>query len=97
MYPSLSLVLNVIYQAPPEVYSLAMGVASIMLGVGTYIWGPVIDKLGGKRTLIMAIIASAIVTYIMYPALGSNVGLRSPLLASNTLWCCGSSWNKLCS
>jgi len=71
MYPSLSLVLNVIYQAPPEVYSLAMGVASIMLGVGTYIWGPVIDKLGSKRTLIMAIIASAIVTYIMYPALGS--------------------------
>jgi MFS family permease len=71
LYPSLPLVLSVIYKAPPEIYTLAMGVASLMLGIGTYIWGPVIDKLGGRRTLIMAIIASAIVTYIMYPALGS--------------------------
>ncbi len=71
MYPSLSIVLSVIYGAPPEIYSLAMGVASIMLGVGTYIWGPVVDKLGGRRSLIMAILASAIVTFIMYPALGS--------------------------
>lgn len=71
MYPSLSIVLEMIYKAPPEIYSLAMGVASIMLGVGTYIWGPVVDKLGGKRTLIMALLASAIITFIMYPALGS--------------------------
>ena len=71
LYPSLPLVLSVIYKAPPWIYSLAMGVATVMLGIGTYIWGPVIDKLGGRRTLIMAIIASAIVTYIMYLALGS--------------------------
>jgi len=71
MYPSLPLVLSAIYRAPPEIYSLAMGVASLMLGLGTYIWGPVIDKLGGRRTLIMAIIASAITTYVMLPALGS--------------------------
>uniref|UniRef100_A0A7C5XLA9 MFS transporter n=3 Tax=Ignisphaera aggregans TaxID=334771 RepID=A0A7C5XLA9_9CREN len=70
MYPSLSLVLSVIYKAPPEVFSLAMGVASIMLGIGTYIWGPIVDRLGGRKTLTMAILASAIVTYIMYPALG---------------------------
>jgi len=71
MYPSLPLVLSVIYKAPPEIYTLAMGVASLMLGIGTYVWGPVIDKLGGRRTLITAITASAITTYIMFPALGS--------------------------
>ncbi|MCS7110797.1 MAG: MFS transporter [Ignisphaera sp.] len=71
MYPSLSIVLNVIYGAPPEVFSLAMGVASVMLGIGTYIWGPVVDKMGGRKTLMMAILASAVVTFIMYPALGS--------------------------
>lgn len=71
IYPSLSIVLQGIYQAPPEVYSLAMGVATIMLGVGTYIWGPVVDRLGGKKTLLLALIASSIVTFIMYPALGS--------------------------
>ncbi|MEM0489655.1 MAG: MFS transporter [Ignisphaera sp.] len=71
MYPSLSLVLNVIYKAPPEIASIGMGVASIMLGIGTYVWGPVIDRLGGKKTLIIAIIASAIITFVMYPALGS--------------------------
>lgn len=71
MYPSLSLVLNVIYKALPEIASIGMGVASIMLGIGTYVWGPVIDRLGGKKTLIIAIIASAIITFVMYPALGS--------------------------
>ncbi|MEM4887813.1 MAG: MFS transporter [Thermosphaera sp.] len=71
MYPSLSIVLQVIYNAPPEVYGLAMGVATIMLSVGTYIWGPIVDKFGGKRTLVSALTASSIVTYIMYPALGS--------------------------
>ncbi|MEM0371796.1 MAG: MFS transporter [Ignisphaera sp.] len=30
-----------------------------------------IDRLGGKKTLIIAIIASAIITFVMYPALGS--------------------------
>lgn len=71
VYPSLSIVLNEVYRAPPEIFSLGMGVASLMLGIGTYIWGPVVDKLGGKKTLILAILASAIVTFIMYPALGS--------------------------
>jgi MFS family permease len=71
LYPSLPLVLSVIYKAPPEIYSLAMGVASVMLGIGTYIWGPVIDRLGARRSLIIAILLSAIVTYIMYLALGS--------------------------
>jgi MFS family permease len=71
LYPSLPLVLSVIYKAPPEIYSLAMGVASVMLGIGTYIWGPVIDRLGARRSLIIAILLSAIVTYIMYLAFGS--------------------------
>jgi len=71
MYPSLSIVVTSIYKAPPEIASIAMGVATIMLGAGTYIWGPVIDKWGGRRTLIFAILASAITTFIMYPAIGS--------------------------
>jgi MFS family permease len=71
LYSSFPLVLSVIYKAPPWIYSLAMGVATVIIGISGYIWGPVIDKLGGRRTLIMAIIASAIVTYIMYLALGS--------------------------
>lgn len=49
VYPSLSIVLNEVYRAPPEIFSLGMGVASLMLGIGTYIWGPVVDKLGGKK------------------------------------------------
>jgi MFS family permease len=71
MYPSLSIVLQYIYSAPAWIQFIGMGVASIMLGVGTYIWGPIVDKWGGRRTLIFAILASAIVTFIMYPALGS--------------------------
>ncbi|RLE57923.1 MAG: hypothetical protein DRJ40_01585 [Thermoprotei archaeon] len=71
MYPSLPIVLTYIYKAPPEISSLALGVASLMLGLGTYIWGPIIDKLGGRRTLILAILASAITTFVMYPALGN--------------------------
>jgi len=80
LYPSLPLVLSVIYKAPPEIYSLAMGVATLLLGIGTYIWGPVIDKLGARGTLIMAIIASAIVTYLI-----ASLGLGTTILITATI------------
>ncbi|MHA1709322.1 MAG: MFS transporter [Candidatus Baldrarchaeia archaeon] len=70
MYPSLSIILTEIYEAPVWIASIAFAVASIMLGAGTYIWGPIIDKIGGRKSLISAILASAIFTFVMIPTLG---------------------------
>ncbi|MEM4789574.1 MAG: MFS transporter [Ignisphaera sp.] len=74
MYPTLSYVVRELYQAPIEIATAVFGAASLMLGLGTYMWGPILDRWGGRKTLTFALLASAITTFIMYFALASLWG-----------------------
>ena len=54
---------------PVELQAVFFAVVSVMLGLGTFIWGPVIDKIGAKKTLFVALLISAAATFAMLPLL----------------------------
>ncbi len=74
IYGSFSFVLVDFLNTPVELQSVFFAVASVMLGLGTFIWGPVIDKLGAKKTLFIALLISAAATFAMLPLLKSMWG-----------------------
>jgi len=65
LYGSFPVVTVKFFGVPVELQSALFGIASAMLGFGTIIWGPVINKWGGKRALLLGISMSAIATLIM--------------------------------
>jgi len=65
MYGAFPVVLVNILKTPVELQTILFAVASTMLGFGTFIWGPVIDKLGAKKTLFVGLLLSAIATFAM--------------------------------
>jgi MFS family permease len=71
IYGSFSYVLVDFLSTPVELQSVFFAVISVMLGLGTFIWGPVIDKIRAKKTLIFALFISAAATFIMLPLLNS--------------------------
>jgi MFS family permease len=71
IYGSFSLVLVDFLGTPVELQAVFFAVVSVMLGLGTFIWGPVIDKLGAKKTLLVALFISAAATFAMLPLLES--------------------------
>ena len=60
-----------VFDTPVELVSVIFAVISVMLGLGTFIWGPVIDKIGAKKTLFIALLISAAATFAMLPLLSS--------------------------
>ncbi|MBN2320653.1 MAG: MFS transporter [Acidobacteria bacterium] len=71
IYGSFSFVLVDFLNTPVELQAVFFAVVSVMLGLGTFIWGPVIDKLGAKKTLFVALFISAAATFAMLPLLES--------------------------
>jgi predicted MFS family arabinose efflux permease len=71
IYGSFSYVLVDFLSTPVELQSIFFAVISVMLGLGTFIWGPVIDKIGAKKTLVVALFISAAATFVMLPLLSS--------------------------
>lgn len=71
IYGSFSYVLVDFLNTPVELQAVFFAVVSVMLGLGTFIWGPVIDKFGAKKALIIALMISAAATFAMLPLLGS--------------------------
>jgi AAHS family benzoate transporter-like MFS transporter len=71
IYGSFSYVLVDFLSTPVELQSVFFAVISVMLGLGTFIWGPVIDKIGAKKTLFIALFISAAATFTMLPLLDS--------------------------
>jgi len=71
IYGSFSYVLVDFLSTPVELQSIFFAVISVMLGLGTFIWGPVIDKIGAKKTLLVALFISAAATFTMLPLLNS--------------------------
>ena len=71
IYGSFSFVLVDFLGTPVELQAVFFAVVSVMLGLGTFIWGPVIDKLGAKKTLFVALFISAAATFAMLPLLES--------------------------
>lgn len=67
MFSSFPVVLTDILATPVQLQSVLFSVASLMLGFGTFIWGPVVDKFGGKTTLLIGITISALATIILIP------------------------------
>ena len=85
LYPSFSVVLSEVFKAPAALTGAIFSVATILLGVGSYIWGPVVDRLGGRMTLFMAIVISAILTFIILAGL-TNMWFYSVLFWLVTLF-----------
>ncbi len=71
LYGSFATVLVNILGAPLELQTVLFAVASALLGVGTFIWGPVIDRLGARRTLLIGLLGSAMATFALLPFLTS--------------------------
>jgi AAHS family benzoate transporter-like MFS transporter len=71
IYGSFTYVLVDFLNTPVALQSVFFAVVSVMLGLGTFIWGPVIDKIGAKKTLMIALFISAAATFIMLPLLRS--------------------------
>jgi len=71
IYGSFSYVLVDFLSTPVELQSVFFAIISVMLGLGTFIWGPVIDKIGAKKTLFIALLISAAATFTMLPLLNS--------------------------
>ncbi|HSW40836.1 MAG TPA: MFS transporter [Acidobacteriota bacterium] len=65
LYGSFPVVVTNILGASVQLQTVLFAVASIMLGFGTIIWGPVIDKLGGRNTLLLGISVSVIAIGVM--------------------------------
>ena len=59
--------------ASVKLQTALFAVASVMLGFGTFIWGPVIDKIGGRNSLLLGISVSFISIFAM-------------IFASSLLW-----------
>jgi len=62
---------------PIEVFTLVFSVVSFMLGIGTLIWGPIIDRVGARRSLIVGLGLSAVATVAMW---ASFLSIPLPLL-----------------
>jgi MFS family permease len=73
LYGSFPGVVTNILGASVQLQTALFAVASIMLGFGTIIWGPVIDKLGGRNTLLLGISISVI-------------GIIAMILVADRLW-----------
>jgi MFS family permease len=71
IYGSFPYVLVDFLSTPVELQSVFFAVVSVMLGLGTFIWGPVIDIFGAKKTLFIALLISAVATSTMLPLLNS--------------------------
>lgn len=67
MYGSFSVVLVQYLNAPVALQSVFFAVASVMLGLGTFIWGPIIDKIGARRSLLVALLISTVATFAILP------------------------------
>ncbi|MBN1973213.1 MAG: MFS transporter [Sedimentisphaerales bacterium] len=72
IYGSFPVVQVNVFHTSGELVSVIFAVISVMLGLGTFIWGPVIDKIGAKKTLFIALSISASATFIMLPLLSSK-------------------------
>lgn len=60
IYGSFPGVATTILGASVQLQSALFAVASLVLGFGTFIWGPVIDKIGGRNSLLLGISISFI-------------------------------------
>jgi len=65
MYGAFPVILVNILKTPVELQTVFFAIASTMLGFGTFIWGPVIDKLGARKSLFFAFLLSAVATIVM--------------------------------
>jgi MFS family permease len=74
MYGSFSYVLVDKLNTPVALQTVFFAVASVMLGLGTFIWGPFIDKFGTRKTLFFALLLSAVATFAMLPVLDKMWG-----------------------
>jgi len=62
---------------PIEIFTLVFSVVSFMLGLGTLIWGPIIDRVGARKSLAIGLGLSAVATVAMW---GSFLSIPLPLL-----------------
>ncbi|MDI6894817.1 MAG: MFS transporter [Bacillota bacterium] len=67
MYGSFPIVLTGVLAVPIELQTVFFAVASVMLGFGTFIWGPVIDKIGARKALFAGLMMSTIATFVLKP------------------------------
>lgn len=65
LYGSLPIVLTNVIETPVHLQTMFFAVATVMLGLGTFIWGPVIDRIGAKAVLLIGITMSAVATLLM--------------------------------
>ncbi|MDK2781447.1 MAG: hypothetical protein PWR13_475 [Archaeoglobi archaeon] len=73
MYGSFPTVMVNILGAPVEVQTVLFAVASVMLGFGTFIWGPVIDKIGTKKTIFIGLGTSTVATFLIVTFASSSL------------------------
>lgn len=67
MYGSFPVVMGNVLKVPMNQQSLFFAVASLMLGFGTFIWGPIIDKIGAKGALLVGLLMSTVATLAIIP------------------------------
>lgn len=67
MFGSFPVVSTDVLNTPIQLQTALFAVASVMLGFGTFIWGPVVDKIGGKKTLLTGITLSALASFAIIP------------------------------
>ena len=73
IYGSFPVVVTNTLGASVQLESALFAVAAIMLGFGTFVWGPIIDKIGGRNSLLLGISLSFISIFAM-------------IFASHVLW-----------
>jgi len=73
MYGSFPTVMVNILGASVELQTVLFAVASVMLGFGTFIWGPVIDKIGTRKTIFIGLGISTVATFLIWAFASANL------------------------
>lgn len=72
IFPASLYVMDNVFSIAKEAITAIFGIASITLGLGQYMWGPAIDKWGGKRVIIIGFISSSIITLLIISLTNSS-------------------------
>jgi MFS family permease len=65
LYGSFPAVMSSLFKAPAGLLTLLFAVASFMLGLGTFIWGPPIDKFGTRKMVLVGLGISMLATFLI--------------------------------
>lgn len=85
LVPPVPFIMDNIFNVQPNLYTAVFGIAMLMLGAGQFLWGPAIDRCGGRKVIISAFSASVLIAFSMSIAVYS-LWLYSALLILFTVF-----------